>query len=187
MMEAFNYLAVLISIILGLGITQLLTGFGRWVEHRAAFKPFAPAIIWAGILLLIHVQTWWSMFGLRLLPAWTFLDFAAVLLQPIILYLLAILVLPGQNAVTAELRANYFGQRQWFFGLLLLLLIVSVMKDLLVTGSLPDGMNLGFHLAFAAAAIVALAATRDIYHWMVAIFSALAMCVYVGLLFAELQ
>src|SRR5688572_3602947 len=123
-MEAFNYLAVLISIILGLGITQLLTGFGRWVEQRAAYKVFAPAIIWAGVLLLIHIQTWWSMFGLRTLPAWTFTDFSVVLLQPIILYLLAILVLPGQNAATADLRTNYFSQRQWFFGLLLLLLVV---------------------------------------------------------------
>jgi hypothetical protein len=31
-------------------ITQLLTGFGRWVEHRSAFQPFAPAIIRAGAM-----------------------------------------------------------------------------------------------------------------------------------------
>ena len=56
-MDALEYLAVLISIILGLGIAQLLGGLGRWVEHRASFRPFAPALIWAVILLLIHVQT----------------------------------------------------------------------------------------------------------------------------------
>lgn len=44
-MEAFNYLAVLISIILGLGIAQLLTGFGRWIEYRKTFKPFVPAML----------------------------------------------------------------------------------------------------------------------------------------------
>src|SRR5437879_3431768 len=115
-MDAFSYLAVLISIILGLGIAQLLTGFGRWVERRTAFQPFAPAMIWAGTLLLIHVQTWWSMFGLRLLTEWTFVRFAAVLIQPIILYLLAILVLPSQSATTTDLRVNYFDQRRWFFG-----------------------------------------------------------------------
>jgi hypothetical protein len=94
-MDAFEYLAVLISIILGLGIAQLLGGFGRWVEQRGACQPFAPALIWAGILLLIHIQTWWSMFGLRFVTQWTFVRFA-VLLQPIVLYLLAVLVLQAR-------------------------------------------------------------------------------------------
>src|SRR5947208_5766793 len=116
-MDAFNYLAVLISIILGLGIAQLLTSFGRCIEQRKALRSFLPAMIWAGILLLIHVQTWWSMFGLRSLPQWTFVQFIAVLLQPITLYLLAIVVLPGQSATSLDLRANYFAQRSWFFGL----------------------------------------------------------------------
>jgi hypothetical protein len=38
--DAFNYLAVLISIILGLGIAQLLSGFGRWIEQRRSFQAF---------------------------------------------------------------------------------------------------------------------------------------------------
>src|SRR5215218_7005221 len=97
-MDAFNYLAVLISIILGLGIAQLLTGFGRWIEHRKRFAAFVPAMLWAGILLLIHLQTWWSMFGFRFVSQWTFVSFAMVLLQPVTLYLLTILALPSQNA-----------------------------------------------------------------------------------------
>ena len=122
-MDAFNYLAVLISIILGLGIAQLLSGFGRWIEQRRSFQAFLPAMIWASILLLIHVQTWWSMFGLRFLTEWTFVRFAVVLLQPTTLYLLAIVALPSDRAPTQDLRTNYFGQRRWFFGLLVFLLI----------------------------------------------------------------
>jgi len=120
-MEAFGYLAVLISIILGLGIAELLGGMARRIEQRSAFRPFAPAMIWAGILLLIHIQTWWSMFGLRHLEQWTFVRFAVVLLQPIILYLMAVLALPSLNAPEIDLRLNYFGQRKWFFGLLFVL------------------------------------------------------------------
>src|SRR5215470_19561036 len=128
-MNAFNYLAVLISIILGLGIAQLLTGFGRWIEQHKAFRPFLPAMTWAGILLLLQVQTWWSLFELRLLPQWTFGHFVVVLLQPITLYLLAIVVLPDSRASVVDLRANYLAQRLWFFGLLVFLTIVSVLKD----------------------------------------------------------
>ena len=186
-MDAFNYLAVLISIILGLGIAQLLGGFGRWVEHRGAFRPFAPALIWAGILLLIHVQTWWSMFGLRFVTQWTFVRFAVVLLQPVALYLLAVLVLPSQSTTTTDLRANYFAQRRWFFGLLAFLLGVSLLKDLVVSGSFPNPLNVTFHGAFLAATIVALCTQREAYHQAAAALTAVAIVLYIGLLFAQLQ
>jgi hypothetical protein len=186
-MDAFNYLAVLISIILGLGIAQLLTGFGRWIEQRESLRSFLPAMIWAGILLLIHVQTWWSMFGFRFLRQWTFVQFGVVLLQPISLYLLAILVLPGQSTAGLDLRANYFGQRGWFFGLMLFLLAVSVVKDLVVAGSLPSGINLDFHVAFAAFSLMALATARERVHQAIAVFAAVSMITYVALLFRELR
>lgn len=144
-------------------------------------------MIWAGILLVIHVQTWWSMFGLRFLTQWTFVTFSAVLLQPITLYLLAILVLPSQSATTIDMRVNYFAQRRWFFGLLLFLLMVSVLKDLVVSGSLPSALNLGFHGVFLAVAIGALSTDRESYHWAAAILSAVALFAYVGLLFGQLQ
>lgn len=186
-MDAFNYLAVLISIILGLGIAQLLTGFGRWIEQRNAFRAFIPAIVWAGILLLIHVQTWWSMFGLRFHANWTFVQFAIVLLQPIALYLLAIVALPSGNAPKVDLRANYFAQRRWFFGLLAFLLVVSVVKDLVVTGSMPSGVNLGFHAGFLLIALAAMALARDGAHQAIAVVGGVSMLAYVGLLFRELQ
>lgn len=186
-MPAFDYLAVLISIILGLGIAQLLGSFGRWVEHRRAFGAFGPALLWAGILLLIHVQTWWSMFGLRALAEWTFARFAIVLLQPIVLYLLAILVLPSQTAQSQDARANYFAQRHWFFGLLAFLLVVSVVKDLVVSGSLPGGLNLAFHGLFLAGAIVGMSTSRAAAHWTVALVAAAAIVSYVGLLFWQLR
>jgi hypothetical protein len=94
-MDNFNYLAVLISIVLGLGITQLLSGFGRWIESRSASPAYAPTVVWAVMLLVMHVQTWWSMYGMRYHEDWTFLEFVVVLLQPIVLYLLATITLPN--------------------------------------------------------------------------------------------
>jgi hypothetical protein len=75
------------------------------------------------VLLVIQVQCWWSMFGLREQTDWTFLKFMVVLLQPIILYLQAIVVLPGASSTTLDLRSNYYAQRGWFFGLMIALLV----------------------------------------------------------------
>lgn len=43
-MGMFEYIAVLASIIIGLGITQLLQGFTRW-DRRYGCKPDSPASV----------------------------------------------------------------------------------------------------------------------------------------------
>jgi hypothetical protein len=185
-MDQFNYLAVLISIVLGLGITQLLSGFGRWLEQRADFRAYAPSIIWAGVLLVVHVQTWWSMFGLREHKGWTFIQFSAVLMQPILLFLLATLVLPSATAPEQDLRTNYFKQQAWFFGLWGALLVNSLIKDLLLSSELPAPLNMAFHITFFVLSITAMRVKREIFHRVYAYFSAVFICLYIFLLFAEL-
>jgi len=117
-MDDFNYLAVPISIILGLGITQLLSGLGRWVENRTSVPAYAPTIVWIVTLLVMHVQTWWSMYGLRHHQDWTFFQFVVVLLQPTTLFLLTTAVVPSSASAARDLKSNYFAQRRWFFSLL---------------------------------------------------------------------
>jgi hypothetical protein len=103
------------------------------------------------------------------------------------LYLLAIVALPSSSAPSLDLRSNYFAQRRWFFGLLAFLLIVSVVKDLVVTGSMPNGVNLGFHAGFLLIAIAAMTIARDGAHQAIAVIGGVSMLAYVGLLFRELQ
>ena len=186
-MDEFNYLAVLISIILGLGITQLLSGLGRWIEQRSAFRAYGPAMAWAGVILLIHIQTWWSMFGLRHHTDWTFLQFCVVLLQPIVLYLLATVALPGAASSEIDLRSNYFAQKNWFFTFLLLLLGISVVKDVTLNGTLPDPMNLGFHAILFLVSLLAIATKNEIYHRLVAYSSTAVIAIYITLLFSRLE
>jgi hypothetical protein len=186
-LDEFNYLAVLISIILGLGIAQLLSGFGRWIEQRSSFRAYGPAMAWTAILLVTHIQGWWAMFGMRHHTDWTFLQFCIVLLQPITLFLLATLVLPGANAPELDLRSNYFAHRRWFFGLLLTLLVVSVLKDVALNGELPGPANLAFHGLLFATALIAIVTEREAYHRFFAYSSLAMIAVYITLLFARLE
>ena len=187
-MDRFSYLSVLISIILGLGITQLVTGLGRLIQARHRVRLYWPSVVWTGILLLIHVQTWWSMFGLRNQSDWTFAQFFVVLLQPIVLSLLAALVLPDINADTdADLRESYYIQSRWFFSLMLLLLVVSLAKDLVLSGSLPVPMNVAAHGLFMALAVGGVATRREWYHHMMAPAMLALMLAYIAVLFARLQ
>jgi len=187
-LEDFAHLSVLISIVLGLGLTNLLMGLARIVQMRARIQLYWPTLVWVFTLLLVHVQTWWSMFGLRTVAHWTFASFAATLMQPILLYFLSALALPDFDRDDAlDLRKNYAAQRMWFFGILVALVFVSLLRNVLVTGHLQGEADFFFHLGFILGAAGGLIFTGEPYHKSIAVIAAAMYTAYVGLLFATLR
>jgi hypothetical protein len=184
-MSEFDYLSVLISIVLGLGITQLLSGFSRLLEARSGATIYPPAVLWALFLLLVHVQTWWAMFGMRGFADWTFLQFALVLAQPILLYLLASLIFPSSTA-EQDGKATFHRHRVWFFAIMIGLLAMSIAKDVVRTGALPAPANLAFHGGLLASAAGGLFVRDERAQWATASAAVVLILAYVILLFARL-
>jgi hypothetical protein len=155
-MDEFGYLAVILSIILGLSVTQLLQGLSNMINARDRVRIYWPAIGWALLLLVIDIQAWWSMFGYRGRHTWTFLQVAILLLETILLYLLAALALP--NAFSAEivdLRVNYFRHARWFFGSFLAVLLVSLVKNVVTLRYYHQSFSIG---------LVSTAGLRSLHH-----------------------
>jgi len=71
-MDQFSYLSVLMSIIVGLAITQILKGYRGIVLSRQRVVTYWPTLVWSGSLLVMNVQSWWASFGLREVQNWTF-------------------------------------------------------------------------------------------------------------------
>ena len=187
LMDAFSYLSVLISLILGLAITQVLKGVRGLMHARGRLQMYWPAVVWAILIVVISVQSWWAMFGLRTLVDWTFLKFSVVLAQTIVIYLLAALVLPdifGEAPV--NLREHYYGHRRWFFSLLIVLIAVSLLKELVIAAKLQEPADLAFHLLFAASGLSGVLIARPRYHEFLAASGVLLIGTYIALLFTHL-
>jgi hypothetical protein len=134
----------------------------------------------------VHFQTWWSMYGMRGYANWTFMQFSMVLLQPIILFLLAVLVFPSPNSPHQSLHDHYFHQRRWFLGLFLTLLVVSLLKDLSRSGFLPEPLNIGFHIAGIVAAGLGFALKDERVHRWLGYLALFSFTAYIAVLFAQL-
>ena len=182
-MNEFSYLSVLITIILGLGITQLMTGLGWLIVSRESVRLYWPTVAWIGLLLIFHILTWWTMFGLRNYREWNFLAFLIVLLQPIVLYLLSALILSNLT----DLKVNYYANARWFFSLLVLLFCVSLLKDLALFGRFPEKTNLAAHLIFMALGTAAIGTQREWYHKLLIPMSVVLIGAYIAALFARLH
>src|SRR5690348_1514174 len=142
-MDEYSYLSVLIAIILGLAITQILQGFRGLLHFRHSVTIYWPSLVWAFLILTIAIQSWWASFGLRRFTDWSFLGFGVVLLENMCIYMVAALVLPDfAEERRVDLKHSYFKQLPWFYGLFIAALVFSLLKDLVLSGSLPQGLNL---------------------------------------------
>lgn len=187
-MDDFAHLSVLLSIVLGLGITNLLMGLARTVHRRDRVKIYWPAVIWALTLLLIHVQTWWTMFGLRQVETWNFIEFFLTLLQPIFLFFLSVLVFPEFERVERfDMRENFFAHSRWFFAIFTALLVNSIARTYAVSGHLQSGVDLVFHAIFFVGAVVGAFLKSDRFHQVAAPAVGLVLFVYIALLSLQLS
>ena len=187
-MDAFSYLSVLLSIILGLGLTQLLTAAGRLIRHRDRVRVDWLPLLWSAVLLVVYVQAWWAMFGLRSVRDWTFVAFLVVLAQTTTLYMMAAVILPEQVEDTGvDLGAHYDRHHGWFFGFFLATLCISIIKDVVIGGHLPQLENLLFHGLLAAVCIAALIARGRRVQVALGVVGAGAVAAYIGALFMRLR
>jgi hypothetical protein len=93
-MGAFEYLSVLISIILALGMTRVLGGVGEMLQARSARRIYWVHAVWIINLFLYLVIAWWIFYRWRNQQPWTFLLFVFVLVSPTIMYLASLLLFP---------------------------------------------------------------------------------------------
>jgi hypothetical protein len=186
--DPFSYLSVLLSIILGLGLTQLLTATGRMIRHRDRVKVHWLPLLWAGVLLLIYVQVWWSMYGLRLRREWTFLGFVTVLAQTATLYVMAAVALPEQIDEAGVDLGEYFDRNhRWFFAFFLVTLAVSIAKDVILGGRLPDATNLIFHGVLATGCVIGLLVHGRRHQEVLGVAFAGTIVAYIAVLFTHLR
>jgi hypothetical protein len=185
--ESFSYISVLLSIVLGLAITQVLQGFRRLILARANIKLYFPTLVWTGFSLLISIQAWWASFSMRTHGNWTFAALLVVMLQVISMYMVAALVLPDvPGDAVVDLRDHYFAHRGWFFGAVFGSVFFSLAKELALYGHLPSQMDSMFLSIFGLAAIAGAITRQEWLHKLLAPVMGLVFLLYIGLLFARL-
>lgn len=182
----FEYLSVLISVIVGLGISHLLTGVARLMQLRRKIRLYPPTLLWMAMLFILQIQIWWVAYMRRGDAGWTFFSFIGFLVIPIIGYLLCYLVIPDLESGGVDLRANYHANRVWFFGLLAAAVVVSLAQNA-ARGALVLDPDTAFLLVFLLLSVAGAAIRHEWFHVANAFLAPALFCVYVFVNFLSLR
>ena len=113
-MAAFEYLSVLISIILALGMTRVLGGVGEMLQARSHRRIYWVHVVWIINLFLYLVIAWWIFYRWRNQQPWTFYLFVFVLISPTILYLALLLLFPRESDVDRPSLQDHYTRSPLF-------------------------------------------------------------------------
>jgi hypothetical protein len=189
MSDAFAYLSVLLSIILGLAIAEILQGYRSLLIARGSVKLYAPPLIWSATMLVLAIHFWWASFGLANRENWDFAAFSAVLMQTIMLFMGASLLLPKTRPdQEIDLKTHYYREAGPFFSFGLLFLAFGYVKDWLLDRRIQEGsLALGFFVFFTAMTLTALLVRKPRVHEIIAPVMGLVVLIFISLMFARLK
>lgn len=129
-MTPFEYLMVMVSIILGLGITTILTGVAEMIKRTKLTSLFTPYIIWIVLVFVIHIHEWLVSYELKTVQVWELYKFILILLYPINLYILAHLLFPTGQQREFTAREFYFSSYPKLFVTTIILDVQSIIYNL---------------------------------------------------------
>ena len=132
-MNISEYILALMSIVVGLAMTQLLSGAAEIAQHSRPIRTYWIHTGWMIYLFLTLIHFWWWEFGLLRIQSWTFIAYAFVICFAVLLYFLVALLVPQHLSDQADLKEYYYQQRTWFFGTMALIQLVDF-GDTLVKG-----------------------------------------------------
>lgn len=146
-----------------------------------------PVLVWGATLFLAILQHWWSDISLFGHTTWNFGVFLVLLLTPALLYALCAVLLPETTGVEAhDLRATYFRNRVYFYGLLIVLLGMNFVRDMVIDGHLKNNLNTYANVLFITVAIVPLVNSSDRVQKVCTILAAIFVFAYIVVLFSAL-
>jgi hypothetical protein len=142
-MNLFEFLMILLSLIVGLGLAEILTGIAGVLKSEG-LRGFSWTHGAATLTLFVGLlQTFWESWGLASIETWSFPAMLLMLGSPIFLFLIAHIIFPERES-KVSLDDHYFERARLIWGLVGLTVIVGTLFRPLAFGMslwIPDNLS----------------------------------------------
>ena len=164
----------LVSIVLGLGLTELLLTFYQLFRARRRVEWDPLPLAWAALLLIVVVNYWWGIRAIMVQASgWTTGEFMLTMIAPVFIFLACAAALPRiEPGSRLDMKAAYAEERAAFLLFLLGYQAGNWTVDLSgLAGSRPQIVLILRGIATAALVVALLARSR---RWDWAAFAVIA-------------
>ncbi|MDX1571095.1 MAG: hypothetical protein R3200_11460 [Xanthomonadales bacterium] len=166
-MDRFEYVMVLISIIVGLSIAHMLMGVAGLIDRKAEGRDIK--LSWAHGLWLAYVFTWtvqfwwWEFRFSELVTEWTLGLYLFLVTYAVSLFLLAAILVPRSWQGVTDLDDFFLKRRLWYYWVLAWATMVDVVDGLLKGGwsYLVDILGWSIWLLWGTAVIALIVGLRS--------------------------
>lgn len=131
-MSDFEYLSVLVAIIVGIGIAHLLLSIGRIVGEIRKLNVGLVQIIWTANVLVMLVSFWWWGINLRQVEAWHYGQLMFLLFDVSLWCILAAILYPVTIPQQYDLMAHFVQKRNAFYSILILLAFADPLTSMIL-------------------------------------------------------
>jgi hypothetical protein len=171
-MGVFEYIGVLVSVIMGLGITHLATGATKLIQYRGEVRFYLPHMIWTINILIYILLIWWGMFSWSTHEDWHAYEYLFITAYAIVSFFLAAMLYPWDMPRKIDITEYFFNNRTWFFGALLVAWWIDVPATLLKASAglrpVPQGY-IGFIGVQSLIACIGIATRNRLVHLLLSI------------------
>jgi hypothetical protein len=167
-MNEFEFLAVLISIVVGLGVTHILYGLARLIHNRGQQQFAKLHFIWTLNVLLILLLNWWIFFLWADFPAWSFDVYLLLIGWGIALYMLAVILYPPDISRKDSYEEIFERNRKWLFGAFVVFIALDVAQTAVRGELFEPKIYLPYVLHYAVLAAIGIPVSSKRYQGFVA-------------------
>jgi len=126
-MQAFEYLGVLVSVVIGLAMTHLVVGIVRLIQSRKSTVVYWVHLLWAFNVLYLLLGFWWFFYAWQVLPEWSRAEYYLFIAYALCLSVSAGLLFPV-TGVVSNFQEFFYEHSRWFFGCLSLVNLIDVIE-----------------------------------------------------------
>ena len=163
LMSSFEFIAALMSIIIGLGVTNLLAGAGRAFYRRKENPLDEVHIVLTLATLLLLILQWWVTFKWNTEVTWSFDMFLVLIVWTITLYMLTVFLYPPDLSEAEEHQRRFQRNRTGYYSAFIGMCVLDIAQTAIHGDLLHPIWYVPFIGHYAVLAAIGLVAHRRGY------------------------
>jgi len=131
MSELYSHIAVLVSIVIALGMAELVTAWGDLLRNRQVVTFYWTHAFWTVFILVMMIQFWWGFWNFNSNESWTIISLTTLVFQNLLVVLTAQMLAPKIAAgQPANMKEFFYSNSKLFFLLAAMMLVCLTLNDI---------------------------------------------------------